>query len=111
MKNNQFPNYSEKNKKPNDWLTSTNHIFFECRQTTQRKQFHTFTTVNPHPIHHLDDVGNYYYGKSHPMKPHRMKMTHNLIINYGLYSKMKIYVKKNQKSNNTRDHTQQPNKK
>jgi histone deacetylase 1/2 len=37
------------------------------------------------------DVGNYYYGQGHPMKPHRMKMTHNLLLNYGLYTKMKIY--------------------
>ena len=28
--------------------------------------------------HH--DVGNYYYGAGHPMKPHRLKMTHSLIL-------------------------------
>ncbi|UYV76912.1 HDAC2 [Cordylochernes scorpioides] len=38
-----------------------------------------------------NDVGNYYYGPGHPMKPHRMRMTHNLILNYGLYRKMEIY--------------------
>uniref|UniRef100_G1PYS3 Histone deacetylase 1 n=1 Tax=Myotis lucifugus TaxID=59463 RepID=G1PYS3_MYOLU len=37
------------------------------------------------------DVGNYYYGQGHPMKPHRIHMTHNLLRNYGLYRKMKIY--------------------
>lgn len=37
------------------------------------------------------NVGNYYYGQSHPMKPHRIRMTHNLLINYGLYKKMQIY--------------------
>ncbi|XP_022102294.1 histone deacetylase 1-like [Acanthaster planci] len=37
------------------------------------------------------DVGNYYYGQGHPMKPHRIRMTHNLILNYGLYRKMEIY--------------------
>ncbi|EEC10597.1 histone deacetylase 1, 2, 3, putative [Ixodes scapularis] len=37
------------------------------------------------------DIGNYYYGQGHPMKPHRMRMTHNLILNYGLYRKMEIY--------------------
>eukprot|EP00051_Salpingoeca_urceolata_P005905 m.78636 g.78636 ORF g.78636 m.78636 type:complete len:582 (-) comp14592_c0_seq3:190-1935(-) len=37
------------------------------------------------------DVGNYYYGPGHPMKPHRIRMTHNLLLNYGLYSKMEIY--------------------
>ena len=38
------------------------------------------------------DIGNYYYGQGHPMKPHRIRMTHNLILNYGLYRKMEIYV-------------------
>lgn len=37
------------------------------------------------------NVGNYYYGQGHPMKPHRMRMTHNLMLNYGLYKKMQIY--------------------
>jgi len=37
------------------------------------------------------DVGNYYYGQGHPMKPHRIRMTHNLVLNYGLYRKMEIY--------------------
>uniref|UniRef100_A0AAY4E2X5 histone deacetylase n=1 Tax=Denticeps clupeoides TaxID=299321 RepID=A0AAY4E2X5_9TELE len=39
----------------------------------------------------LGDVGNYYYGQGHPMKPHRIRMTHNLLLNYGLYRKMEIY--------------------
>uniref|UniRef100_A0A2K6ESR9 Histone deacetylase 1 n=1 Tax=Propithecus coquereli TaxID=379532 RepID=A0A2K6ESR9_PROCO len=37
------------------------------------------------------DVGNYYYGQGHPMKPHQIRMTHNLLLNYGLYRKMEIY--------------------
>nr|XP_043905811.1 histone deacetylase 2 isoform X1 [Solea senegalensis] len=37
------------------------------------------------------DVGNYHYGQGHPMKPHRIRMTHNLLLNYGLYKKMEIY--------------------
>jgi histone deacetylase 1/2 len=37
------------------------------------------------------DIGNYYYGQGHPMKPHRIRMTHNLVLNYGLYRKMEIY--------------------
>ncbi|XP_012533151.2 histone deacetylase HDAC1 isoform X2 [Monomorium pharaonis] len=38
-----------------------------------------------------NDIGNYYYGKGHPMKPHRIRMTHNLLLNYGIYKKMEIY--------------------
>ncbi len=39
-----------------------------------------------------DEIGNFYYGSGHPMKPHRVRMAHNLILNYGLYKKMEIYV-------------------
>ena len=31
------------------------------------------------------DIGNYAYGAGHPMKPHRIRMAHSLIMNYGLY--------------------------
>uniref|UniRef100_A0A7E4VAN2 Histone deacetylase n=1 Tax=Panagrellus redivivus TaxID=6233 RepID=A0A7E4VAN2_PANRE len=37
------------------------------------------------------DVGNYYYGQGHPMKPHRIRMCHNLLLNYGLYRKMEVF--------------------
>eukprot|EP00301_Raphidiophrys_heterophryoidea_P017916 c2914_g1_i1.p1 GENE.c2914_g1_i1~~c2914_g1_i1.p1 ORF type:complete len:450 (-),score=130.21 c2914_g1_i1:1153-2451(-) len=37
------------------------------------------------------EIGNYYYGPGHPMKPHRMRMTHSLLLSYGLYRKMEIY--------------------
>lgn len=39
------------------------------------------------------DVGNYAYVSGHPMKPHRIRMAHSLIMNYGLYKKMEIYVR------------------
>lgn len=38
------------------------------------------------------DVGNYAYVAGHPMKPHRIRMTHSLIMNFELYKKMEIYV-------------------
>lgn len=41
------------------------------------------------------DVGNYAYVAGHPMKPHRIRMAHSLIMNYGLYKKMEIYVSLN----------------
>lgn len=37
------------------------------------------------------DVGLYYYGPGHPMKPHRMRMAHQLILAYGLYRKLEVY--------------------
>jgi histone deacetylase 1/2 len=40
---------------------------------------------------HADTIGEYYYGPGHPMKPHRLQMTHNLILSYNLYKKMDVY--------------------
>jgi histone deacetylase 3 len=37
------------------------------------------------------DVGNFHYGPTHPMKAHRLTITHNLVINYGLHKKMEVY--------------------
>ena len=41
-----------------------------------------------------EDVGNYYYGHLHPMKPHRIRMAHNLICAYDLYPKLQVYKPK-----------------
>lgn len=37
------------------------------------------------------EIGNYHYGPGHPMKPHRVRMTHNLVVNYGLYRQMEVF--------------------
>lgn len=37
------------------------------------------------------DVANFHYGHLHPMKPHRLALTHNLVLSYGLYEKMDVY--------------------
>jgi len=37
------------------------------------------------------EIGNYHYGQGHPMKPHRVRMTHNLVVNYMLYQKMQVF--------------------
>jgi histone deacetylase 1/2 len=39
----------------------------------------------------VDELGNFYYGPQHPMKPHRIRMAHNLVLAYGLYKKLEIY--------------------
>ena len=36
------------------------------------------------------NIGKYYYGHRHPMKPHRLTLTNSLVMNYGLYKKMKV---------------------
>lgn len=38
------------------------------------------------------DVGNFYYAQGHPMKPYRMRMTHNLLVAYGLIDKMTVHA-------------------
>ncbi|MCL7031205.1 hypothetical protein MKW94_011702 [Papaver nudicaule] len=35
-------------------------------------------------------IGNYYYGQGHPMKPHRIRMAHSLVVHYKLHHKMEI---------------------
>nr|VDC95558.1 unnamed protein product [Brassica oleracea] len=35
-------------------------------------------------------IGNYYYGQGHPMKPHRIRMAHSLIVHYNLHRRLEI---------------------
>lgn len=35
---------------------------------------------------------DFYFGQNHPMKPHRLAMTHHLVLGYGLHKKMDVYV-------------------
>nr|DAD30830.1 TPA_asm: hypothetical protein HUJ06_009681 [Nelumbo nucifera] len=35
-------------------------------------------------------IGDYYYGQGHPMKPHRIRMAHNLIVHYSLHRRMEV---------------------
>lgn len=37
------------------------------------------------------EVGNYHYGPGHPMKPHRLSVTHSLVLNYDLHQAMSVY--------------------
>lgn len=34
---------------------------------------------------------NHYYGLQHPMKPQRLRLTHHLLLSYGLYQKMEVF--------------------
>jgi histone deacetylase 1/2 len=40
---------------------------------------------------YLDSLGNCYFGSNHPMKPFRIMIAHNLIMNYGLLQNMTIF--------------------
>lgn len=37
------------------------------------------------------EIGNFYYGQGHPMKPHRVRMAHSLVLRYGLYDHLQVY--------------------
>jgi histone deacetylase 1/2 len=37
-----------------------------------------------------EDVGNFFYNPTHPMKPHRIRMAHSLILAYDLYPLMRV---------------------
>lgn len=39
------------------------------------------------------DTGSYTYGLGHPMKPHRMRVTHDLVSAYGMLDKMQVLVR------------------
>lgn len=38
------------------------------------------------------DIGNYAYVTGHPMKPHRIRLAHSLVMNYDIYKYLEIYV-------------------
>jgi histone deacetylase 1/2 len=40
---------------------------------------------------HTSHITRIYYYIGHPMKPHRVRMTHNLVVNYGLYRTMEVF--------------------
>ncbi|RGB34651.1 hypothetical protein C1646_760312 [Rhizophagus diaphanus] len=59
---------------------------------TQPETFH----IQPHSkqkvsYFHHKDVGNFHFGLQHPMKPHRLALTNNLVLSYGLHKKMTVY--------------------
>lgn len=38
------------------------------------------------------EIGNYKYAPGHPMKPHRIRLTHSLIMNYSLFKRLSVYA-------------------
>ena len=65
-------------------------------------ELHTTTTVCSTPPHRIvptdhrnlsADVGAYTYGLGHPMKPQRMRMTHELVAAYDMLDQMQVLVR------------------
>lgn len=50
----------------------------------------TYTPRGKVGYYYDPDVGNFYYAQGHPMKPHRIRMTHNLLLSYGILESMDI---------------------
>ncbi len=78
----------------------------QCRRTasptttTVRARAHALLHCAPgvsllrlHTAVRTGDVGSVYYGANHPMKPHRLVMTHHLVMAYDLHKRMEIYVR------------------
>ncbi|KAI5191716.1 histone deacetylase 1/2 [Nematocida sp. AWRm77] len=38
------------------------------------------------------EIGNYKYGPGHPMKPHRIRLTHSLLVNYSIFKRMNLFT-------------------
>ena len=36
-------------------------------------------------------IGNYHLGEGHPMRPHRVRLTHHLLVEYGLYKHLNVF--------------------
>ena len=36
-------------------------------------------------------IGNYHLGEGHPMRPHRVRLTHHLVVEYGLYKHLNVF--------------------
>ena len=36
-------------------------------------------------------IGNFNYGEGHPMRPHRVRLTHDLVVRYGLFQHLNIF--------------------
>lgn len=38
-----------------------------------------------------EEIGNYSYGGGNPMRPHRVRLTHMLVGDYGLHGKLQVH--------------------
>lgn len=58
-------------------------------------QLGRMTSLSAHRVSYYydTDVGNFYYAQGHPMKPYRVRMTHNLLLSYGMLDRMDILVR------------------
>ncbi|ORY25264.1 putative histone deacetylase 3 [Naematelia encephala] len=69
-------------------------FFFDRRnihipqQEDARVQEHSKRRV---AYYHPKRVGDYHYGERHPMRPHRLELTNQLVLGYGLHERMSVH--------------------
>ncbi|KAJ3061444.1 histone deacetylase, partial [Quaeritorhiza haematococci] len=56
----------------------------------------TPTVLGPHSKTRISyfynqEVSKFHFGEGHPMKPPRLALTHDLVVNYGLHKRMSVY--------------------
>ena len=61
------------------------HTLLCTRQSTPT---HPYTYIHVH----TGEFAQFYFGQNHPMKPHRLAMTHQLVLGYGLHNDMEVHV-------------------
>lgn len=62
---------------------SRDRPLYERLQSASKKQVAYF---------YDSDIGNYAYVTGHPMKPHRIRLAHSLVMNYNVYKYLEVYV-------------------
>ncbi|WWC98895.1 hypothetical protein V866_005789 [Kwoniella sp. B9012] len=74
---------------------SESPFFFDRRSASIPEQEDGL--VGPHSAprvayYHPKNVGNYHYGERHPMRPHRMELTNQLVLGYKLHERMTMHA-------------------
>ncbi|GAU89996.1 hypothetical protein RvY_02480 [Ramazzottius varieornatus] len=67
----------------------------ESEPRSEKDKMHLFSVRNKGrkrvAYFHDPCIGNFHYGPNHPMKPHRLALTHSLVVNYGLEEHLDVY--------------------
>ncbi|WRT65432.1 uncharacterized protein IL334_002375 [Kwoniella shivajii] len=73
---------------------SESPFFFDRRAASVPQQEEGVVRSHSNPrvaYYHPKEVGNYHYGERHPMRPHRMELTNQLVLGYKLHEKMSMH--------------------
>lgn len=89
VRNDQIPGYREPAAKPAMPTTSRDPAGVD----RSRPLYEVVNNDKKRVAYFYDsDIGNYAYVTGHPMKPHRIRLAHSLVMNYNVYKFLEIYV-------------------